>query len=116
MPKPVKKKPAAKKSTTPKRPSSDPNKRVHQQMAEHLERVEKSSPPWKAEPEPTTAPPHGDPFEVQYKARMSELGRKGGKVGGKRRMQTLTPERRTLIALKAARTRWAKRRRSAGGS
>jgi hypothetical protein len=39
---------------------------------------------------------------------MSVLGRKGGRVGGKRRMETMTPEQRSAIALKAARARWAK--------
>jgi hypothetical protein len=71
MPKPVKKKPVRRKSTTPKRPSSDPNKRVHQQMAEHLARVEASNPPWKAVEQPEATPPHGDPFEVQFRARMN---------------------------------------------
>ena len=43
---------------------------------------------------------------------MREMGRKGGKKGGKKgakaRMETLTPERRTQIAQKAAKARWAK--------
>jgi hypothetical protein len=37
---------------------------------------------------------------------MSAFGHKGGKIGGKRRMQTLTPERRREIASQAARKRW----------
>jgi hypothetical protein len=41
---------------------------------------------------------------------MSEMGRKGGKIGGKRRMETLTPAQRSSIALKAARVRWNKPR------
>ena len=36
------------------------------------------------------------------------LGRKGGKVGGKARMNSLTPEQRSELALKAARARWGK--------
>ncbi len=39
---------------------------------------------------------------------MAMLGRAGGKKGGKRRMETMTPEQRSGIALKAARARWAK--------
>jgi hypothetical protein len=39
---------------------------------------------------------------------MSEMGRKGGKIGGKRRLETMSPERRKEIALKAARVRWQK--------
>lgn len=42
---------------------------------------------------------------------MSQIGRKGGKIGGKRRMETMTPEERSRIALKAARASWAKRKR-----
>lgn len=34
------------------------------------------------------------------------LGRKGGKVGGKARAESLTPEERRAIAVKAARARW----------
>jgi hypothetical protein len=40
---------------------------------------------------------------------MSEMGEKGGKIGGKRRLETLTPERRREIALSAARARWSKK-------
>jgi hypothetical protein len=41
---------------------------------------------------------------------MSAMGRKGGKLGGKRRMVTMTAEERRDVALNAARTRWAKRK------
>lgn len=37
---------------------------------------------------------------------MSEIGRKGGKIGGKRRLQTLTANQRKKIARKAAKARW----------
>lgn len=37
---------------------------------------------------------------------MAEMGRRGGKIGGKRRMETMTQERRTEIATKAAQKRW----------
>jgi hypothetical protein len=39
---------------------------------------------------------------------MAEMGRKGGKIGGKRRLETLTATRRRAIAKKAARARWKK--------
>jgi hypothetical protein len=39
---------------------------------------------------------------------MAEMGRKGGKIGGKRRMETMTAKRRKEIARKAAQTRWKK--------
>jgi hypothetical protein len=35
-----------------------------------------------------------------------ESGRRGGKVGGKRRANSLSPERRSEIARKAAAARW----------
>jgi hypothetical protein len=40
---------------------------------------------------------------------MAAMGRRGGKIGGKRRLETMTPERRREVALKAAKTRWSKR-------
>jgi hypothetical protein len=33
---------------------------------------------------------------------MSEMGRKGGRIGGKRSLETMTPEQRTARAKKAA--------------
>lgn len=41
---------------------------------------------------------------------MAEMGRKGGRIGGKRRLKTMTPERRSEVALKAAQTRWSKKK------
>lgn len=41
---------------------------------------------------------------------MSEMGRKGGKIGGKRRLKTMTPEQRKAAAAKAAQARWAKKK------
>lgn len=35
-------------------------------------------------------------------------GRKGGRIGGKRRAAALTPEQRRQIARKAAKARWRK--------
>jgi len=37
---------------------------------------------------------------------MAEMGRKGGQIGGKRRLETMTKAERTKIAAKAAKTRW----------
>lgn len=39
---------------------------------------------------------------------MSEMGRKGGKIGGKRRMKTMTPKQRSEAASIAAKARWKK--------
>jgi hypothetical protein len=40
---------------------------------------------------------------------MSKMGIKGGRIGGKRSLETLTPEERRERASLAARARWAKR-------
>ena len=39
---------------------------------------------------------------------MAELGRRGGKIGGKNRAQSMTAEQRSNAAALAARARWAK--------
>jgi hypothetical protein len=44
---------------------------------------------------------------------MREMGAKGGRVGGKRRLETMTDEQRTRSARKAAKARWAKAKKSA---
>jgi hypothetical protein len=41
---------------------------------------------------------------------MREMGSKGGKIGGKRRLTTMTPERRKEVAQLAANKRWANAR------
>lgn len=40
---------------------------------------------------------------------MAEMGRKGGKIGGKRRLKTMTAKERKEIAKKAAKARWSKK-------
>ena len=40
---------------------------------------------------------------------MAAIGRKGGQIGGKRRLKTMTKEQRKRVAVKAARARWKKR-------
>ena len=42
---------------------------------------------------------------------MAEMGRKGGKKGGKRRLITMTAEERSQSAMKAAQSRWAKKKK-----
>jgi hypothetical protein len=44
---------------------------------------------------------------------MAEIGRRGGHIGGKRRLKTMTKAERTKVARKAAKTRWKKARHSA---
>jgi hypothetical protein len=57
------------------------------------------------EPEPTAipAPP------VNLSEYMAAIGRKGGQIGGKRRMKTMTKAARSKVAAKAAKARWKKR-------
>jgi len=42
---------------------------------------------------------------------MAEMGRKGGKVGGKRRLETMTAKERRAVAIQAAKARWAKKKK-----
>jgi general stress protein YciG len=77
-------------------------------LDEHLAKLEQGK--WKDAPAPDVTPPHGDPFEEQYRKRMSELGRKGGKVSGAKRMEMPAKKRRD-IALKAAKARWGSRQK-----
>ena len=48
------------------------------------------------------------PTKAQVSLLMAELGRKGGKVGGKRRLETMTPKERSAAAKHAAEARWSK--------
>jgi hypothetical protein len=40
---------------------------------------------------------------------MSAVGRKGGQIGGKRRLETITDARRGELASRAAKARWSKK-------
>jgi hypothetical protein len=51
------------------------------------------------------------PTEEQISLLMATMGHKGGKIGGKRRLETMTPAARRKIAKKAANARWAKSKR-----
>jgi hypothetical protein len=44
---------------------------------------------------------------------MAEMGRKGGRIGGKRRLVTLSSRRRRQIAKNAAKIRWSKKKKHA---
>ncbi len=48
------------------------------------------------------------PVPKSLSAYMSAMGRKGGAIGGKRRLLTMTPEKRREAAVKAAKARWKK--------
>jgi len=41
---------------------------------------------------------------------MAEMGRKGGRIGGKRRLETMTPERRSEVGRLAALKRWGNKK------
>lgn len=74
-----------------KRPT-DPN-----QLATWI--VERST----GEEPPQEATPRAPANLSEY---MAAIGRKGGLIGGKRRLKTMTKEQRRRVAAKAARTRW----------
>ena len=42
---------------------------------------------------------------------MAEMGRRGGLIGGKRRLETLSDRRRSQIAKHAAQARWGKKKK-----
>lgn len=83
-----------------KRPA-EPNRAAQSILAEHMARVQ-SDPT--GVPEPEVSPT----FEEQFKAKMRELGRAGGKKSGARRMENLSGRQRKAIARKAAEARWRK--------
>lgn len=73
----------------------DPN-----QLAKWI--VEKST-----EENPTALEPSADvSSRADISAYMSKIGRKGGQIGGKRRLKTMTKEQRKKIASRADKTRW----------
>lgn len=43
---------------------------------------------------------------------MAEMGRKGGRIGGKRRLVTMTPERRSEVGKLAALARWGSKKKA----
>ena len=56
------------------------------------------------------AVPVSAPSEAVISQVMAEMGRRGGRIGGKRRLETLTPRRRRQLARLAALARWAKKK------
>jgi len=52
------------------------------------------------------------PSAPSLSAYMAAMGRKGGQIGGKRRLLTMTPEARKAAAAKAAQARWGKKEKS----
>jgi hypothetical protein len=58
-----------------------------------------------AEPRPVTPPSTISEY-------MAAIGRKGGQIGGKRRLKTMTKAQRSKVAAKAAKARWKKSKRA----
>ena len=46
----------------------------------------------------------------ELSAYMAAMGRRGGQIGGKRRLVTMTKEQRRKVAAKAAKARWSARK------
>jgi hypothetical protein len=62
-----------------------------------------------AEPE-VSANESAEPTKDEVSKVMAALGRRGGKIGGKRRLETMTRAQRVAVAKKGARAMWNKRR------
>jgi hypothetical protein len=60
-------------------------------------------------PEPEASSAARPPLDASVSAYMASIGRKGGQIGGKRRLKTMTKAQRQRVAAKAAKTRWENR-------
>jgi hypothetical protein len=60
-----------------------------------------------------TSPSPPLPSAPSLSAYMAAMGRKGGKIGGKRRLVTMTAAQRKKAAAKAAQVRWGKTKKKA---
>jgi hypothetical protein len=49
-----------------------------------------------------------EPAPSEISRIMAAMGRKGGRIGGKRRLETMSPEERREAAFRAAKARWDK--------
>lgn len=66
---------------------------------------------WIVEQSTSETPPPEEvqpPPPVNLSEYMAAIGRKGGQIGGKRRLKTMTKEQRRKVAARAARARWKK--------
>jgi hypothetical protein len=63
-------------------------------------------------PEPEPPKVTGTATHANISEYMSAIGRKGGQIGGKRRLKTMTKAERSKIATKAAKARWKNARQS----
>jgi hypothetical protein len=62
--------------------------------------------------ERSTAEPETETPKSEISRIMAEMGRKGGKVGGKRRLETMTRQQRSEVALNAAKARWKRAKKT----
>jgi len=62
-------------------------------------------------PEPLPVP---QPSPESISAYMAAMGRKGGQIGGRRRLVTMTPDQRKAAAAKAAKARWSRKQPNKG--
>ena len=60
---------------------------------------------------PSSAALPSPPAPESLSAYMSAMGRKGGQIGGKRRLVTMTPTARKRAASKAAQARWGAKKK-----
>jgi hypothetical protein len=87
-----------KRTSRPKRPA-DINQLAYQLVKESTEEPREQIQPL---PKPTRS---------EISRIMAEMGRRGGKIGGKRRLKTMTAKDRKMVAVKAAEARWKKKKR-----
>jgi hypothetical protein len=59
-------------------------------------------------PEPEVPKPTASASPQSVSEYLAAIGRKGGKIGGKRRLKTMTKAQRSKVAAKAAKARWKK--------
>lgn len=65
--------------------------------------------------EPENLPTIRPPVPKAISRVMAQMGSRGGKIGGKRRLLTMTPERRSQVASDAAKARWLRRGKAGVG-
>jgi hypothetical protein len=63
-----------------------------------------------SETSPSSAALPGPAAPADLSAYMAAMGRKGGRIGGKRRLVTMTAAQRRKAAAKAAKARWSPRK------
>lgn len=67
-------------------------------------------------PEPEeTHPPEPVMPPANLSQYMAAIGRKGGQIGGKRRLETMSKEQRSKVARRAAKARWKGQRSTEHG-